>query len=425
MRLLLAALWGVVAAAQGPPKLPADYACRVTALKQAHKLNPADLEALDALSSSYTMAGDYEEAIRVIEEGLAILPAGTAPRAHLELKLARNLSWAGRQGAAIHAYEAYLKTLPQDRQAAIELIRLRRYRGDYSRAEELCNFLLRTRPEDAEVLALKAEVLHWAGNRRRSARRAADRAVNLASDLPDAQVAQVYAFQDVGENRKARQAFAVLEGQVARRGRLKAETTYGDAYRLLEEELAHPERPSSEPAYSAYNDSDGIHNTFLDLRMEAPFRDDHKFFLDVSQYRSSAPLSGLFTAGRDASHVSEFAAGGTFLVAPAVHLTAAGGASRRGGVVEVRPTFDVLLTATPIDRWTFDFSSGREFLKVTPRAMDLNISSYKLAGGVQYTFHSRNSLTARADRRYWSDNNRSITGEAVFRRILHYHRSFM
>ena len=154
-------------------------------------------------------------------------------------------------------------------------------------------------------------------------------------------------------------------------------------------------------------------------------RSDHSLLLDLSHNRSSAPLGSIFTAGRESSYAGEFAAGGTFRAAPAVYLTMLGGGSARPGGSGLRPVFEFRLAASPVDRWTFDFSSGREFLKVTPRAIDRDVSSYKVAGGVQYAFDSRTSLAMRADRRYWSDENRSIAGEATFRRILHYYKPFM
>jgi Flp pilus assembly protein TadD len=99
------------------------------------------------------------------------------------LALARNQAWAGRSQDATRSYENYLQTRPDDRAATIELIRLSRYRGDYARAEKLCNRLLETSPADAEVLALKAEVLHWAGHRKITARRSAVQAATLEMDL--------------------------------------------------------------------------------------------------------------------------------------------------------------------------------------------------------------------------------------------------
>ena len=145
-----------------------------------------------------------------------------------------------------------------------------------------------------------------------------------------------------------------------------------------------------------------------------------KLRLDLAQYRTSAPAGGIFTAGRERSLVNEFTAGSIFQVAPSVYVTALGGGSGRSDGASIRPIFDIQLSASPADRWMFDFSSGREFLKVTPRAVDLDVSSYSLGGGFQYHFDSRTSLAARFDRRYWSDDNRSIIRAGSFRRVIHY-----
>ena len=112
------------------------------------------------------MAAEYRKAIAVLQHMRTLSPQDRS----LELRLARNYTWAGDSKRAIREYNSYLRAEPQDRQATIELIRLRRYRGDYSQAEKLCNRLLSAHPDDAEVLALKAEVLHWAGDRRLLAR---------------------------------------------------------------------------------------------------------------------------------------------------------------------------------------------------------------------------------------------------------------
>ncbi len=398
-----------------------DYRARVAALQQSRQEHPQDIQVLDALAGSYTMAGEYRKAIAVVEEMRRLRPRD----ADLQLRLARNQAWAGRTARAIDTYQAYLVARPQDRQAAMELIRLWRYRGEYERAERLANTLLARHPEDAEVLALKAEVLHWAGNRKRLAHRTAEHAARLDADSPDAKVARIYALRDLGQNRQALEEFETLRDQVARRGGPPTDATYRDAYRLLDSELAPPAPLSATPVYSVYNDSDGIHNLFSGLRLRAPLRNDHALILDLSHWRSSAPLASVFTAGRRESFASEFAAGGIFRAGPAVHVTLLGGGSRRATGNALRPTFDFQIAASPFDRWTFDFSTGREFLKVTPRAIDSDISSYKLAGGAQYALDSRTSLAAGATRRYWSDNNRSIAGQVTFRRVLHYYKPFM
>src|SRR2546425_648040 len=160
---------------------------------------------LEALAGSYAMAGRYDKAITALEKALAVTGS-----AEIQLKLAQNQAWSGDTSRAIRTYETYLQARPDDRNATMELIRLRRYRGDYSQAEKLCDRLLATQPDDPEVLALKAEVLHWAGNRRLLARRTAARAAQLAPGYPDAHVVQVYTLRDLGQNRAAAREFDLL-----------------------------------------------------------------------------------------------------------------------------------------------------------------------------------------------------------------------
>jgi Flp pilus assembly protein TadD len=422
MRLLLfLSAFGIAAAQPTTPKLPADYQVRLAALEQSRQAHPQDFEVLDALAGSYTMGAQYDKAIGVLQQMQVLQPQN----ASLRLRLARNYAWARNSRRAIEEYGAYLEAMPQDRQAAIELIRLRRYRGDYADAEKLCNRLLENDSEDAEVLALKAEVLHWAGDRRFQARHTADHAARIAPDSPDAKVAQIYALRDLGENRNASQQFEILQKQVADLGGVTAESTYRDAYKLLERDLGQPESLSNMPAYSVYNDSDGIHDDFFGWRLTQPVRGDHALILDVARHYSSAPAGSIFTDGRDRSYVSDVLAGGTLQAAPAVKYTVLGGGSHRNSQAGLRPIFSFRMTASPMDRWTFDLSADREFLSVTPRAIDRDISSYRMGAGAQYAFDSRTSLAVRADRHYWSDSNRSMTSDATLRRILHYHKPFL
>lgn len=416
--LLILFLATVSIASAQTSKLPPDFVERLAALEGARQTHPNDLRILDSLAGSYTMAAEYRKAIAVLQQMRTLNPEDRA----LQLRLARNHVWAGDSRRAIAEYTSYLHAAPPDRQATIELIRLRRYRGDYSQAEKLCNRLLATNPDDAEVLALKAEVLHWAGDRRFLARLTADRAVALAPAYPDAKVSQVYASIDLGENRRAANEFAALTDQIDRRGGFTPESTYRDAYKLLEATFARPIGFSVKPRFSIYNDSDGIHDTVWGWSLERSVAADHKLVIDLAQHASSAPKGSIFTDKRDHSYLSNFRAGGQFRLAPAVHLTLLGGGSYRRTDGALRPVFNVQITASLIDRWTFDLSAGREFLGVTPRAIDRGIASTSVAGAIQFAVDSRTFLSVRADRRYWSEANRSIAGEATLRRILHYNR---
>ena len=305
------------------------------------------------------------------------------------------------------------------------MIRLRRYRGDYSQAEKLCNRLLSAHPDDAEVLALKAEVLHWAGDRRSLARRTADQAAALAPSSPDAKVSQVYASLDYGENQRASDEFAALRDQITDQGGVKEDSTYRDAYKLLEDTLDEPVRFSMQPAFNIYNDSDGIHDSFLSWSLEKTIAADHKLLMDVSQYGSSAPKESIFNEGPDQTmYLDNFRAGAQLRLGPAAYLTMLGGGSYRQFDDQMRPIFNAHFKASPIDRWTFDLFTSREFLAVTPRAILQSISSYSMAGAAQFAIDSRTFLSARVEGRYWSDDNQSIVAEATLRKILRYNKRF-
>jgi tetratricopeptide (TPR) repeat protein len=341
------------------------------------------------------------------------------------LALARNQAWAGRSREATSTYDIYLRIHPEDRTATIELIRISRFRGDYLKSEKLCNALLEKNPADAEVLALKAEVLHWAGHRKITAHRSADQAAALDPELPDAKVAQVYSLLDVGANRAARQQFSVLQDEVSRNGGLQPDATFHDAYRLLESEIGQTSQAHLDLPYSTYNDVDGVHDTFAGLAFTAPITADHQLNVKFEQYVSSAPWPGVFTAGHSRSAVREFMAGSRITAMPGVLISFAGGGSTKSRSDNIRPIFNVGATLTPADHWSFDFSAGRDFLKLTPRAIDLNMSCYQAAGTARYAFDSRTSLSIQAEQRWWSDNNRSLAGGAILDRTLHYYSRFL
>jgi Flp pilus assembly protein TadD len=323
-----------LAAAQTPP-LPPDFGARLASLEQARQAHPRDLQILDALAGSYAMAAEYRKSIAVLQQMRALNPEDRG----IDLRLARNYAWAGETRHAIAKYNLYLRAAPQDRQATIELIRLRRYRGNYSQAEALCNRLLSTHPDDAEVLALKAEVLHWTRDRRLLARRTADQAAALAPAYPDAKVSQVYASLDLGENRRASNEFAALRGLIDGRDGVAAESTYKDAYKLLEGILVKPVGVSMKPEFSVYNDSDGVHDSFWGWSLEETAAADHKIVMDVAQYSSSAPKGSIFTDGRDHAYLNNFRAGGRVRLAPAAYLTLLGGGSYRRTDGALRPIF--------------------------------------------------------------------------------------
>ena len=230
---------------------------------------------------------------------------------------------------------------------------------------------------------------------------------------------------DDGENRRASNVFAALREQVAAQGGVQEDSTYRDAYKLLGDTLDEPVRFTMQPAFYVYNDSDGIHDSFVSWSLEKTIAADHKLLMDVSQYGSSAPKESVFNAGPGQTmYFDNFRAGAQLRLAPAAYLTMLGGGSLRRFDSQMRPIFNLRFKASPIDRWTFDLTTSREFLAVTPRAILQDISSYSMAGSAQFAIDSRTSLSARVEGRIWSDENQSIFADATLRRILRYNNRF-
>jgi tetratricopeptide (TPR) repeat protein len=416
-RLLLVVSLPWLAAAQFPP----DYQARVQQLEESVAARPSDLEALDALASSYAMGGQYARAAAVVARMITV--GGDRPE--WQLRLARLHAWGGKSGEAIHGFAGYLAGRPEDRAATIELIRIQEYRGDYGPAEALCNRWLRAHAADAEVLALKAEVLHWAGNRRKLERQTAERALALAPALPAARIAQIYALLDQGERREAAHAFVAWREQIQSGGGIPRGASYADAYQLIETTLRGQDEGSLTPITQLYDDSDGIHDSLAGIHLWAPLVEDFGLTADFNHYRSSAPPGSAFVLERGIAERNDISAGAIWRLSPEIDAQFSGGTSWRSASGKApRPIYDFRLPLAPADHWTFVFSSSREFLNVTPRAIDLDMGSYKVDGRLTYTPDALTSLSGHVERRYWTDQNCSVFADGLFRRTFWYRKGF-
>ncbi len=337
---------------------------------------------------------------------------------------ARNGLWSGKWSAAARAYEEYLKADPSDEAVTREYIKLLQYKGDYATAEKLCDQLLRNHPNDAGLLALRADVLFWEGNRNSQARRDAKQAVDLAPGVSDARLAYIASLEALGLNRAASQELqAFHETQLTPPGSSESATSK-DMADYLANRLEEQTGVKADLPYSEYNDSDGIHNVSYQAALSIPIQGDHTLGLNVSDFSASAPSGGTFTDGQDRATIREFSASVGALVAPGVRLSLQGGGSIRSGEDTLRPTYNVSISKASWDRWSVALGASREFLKVTPRAIDHDISSYGGFADLRYFFDSRTTASLRVDRKWWSDTNRSIDSEAVLSRKAIYGRRF-
>ena len=475
-------------AGQTPGRDPS-YQERVALLEGAYRRNPGDVETLSALVGSYAMAERYEKAIHVItvflerepgqdrwrfrlaqmyywdgnvRSALEELDKTSSPlnppeaqfrchvlsssgrakeaascyktliqagdpekRAAYELGLARNSAWSGATRQAINSYLKYLEEHSDDREVAIELARQLVYRGNYGEAEERLNALLALNPNDAEVLVLKSELLHWHGKRSFEAREDAERALQISPDDLGARLAHVYALQDLGQRRSAVREFDEIQRQLTSQKGRNLEASDAPGYRYLERNLERFSVSDSILPISIYNDSDSIHAVSAAIEVGIPVQHDHKIQLRVSERSSSAPEGSVFTLDREKARLRQFEVGGTLLARPGMSLKLLGGAADRPRGDGLRPIFQVRLGGSPTDRWETQFDAGREFLALTPRALDLDISNYFVAGAVRYHFDSRSSLGISGNRRLWSDDNASTLLQTDYSRTLRHSSKFL
>ena len=337
---------------------------------------------------------------------------------------ARNALWSGNWSAGARAYAEVLRSDPANETATKEYINLLRYKGDYGKAEKLCDGLLGNHPKDAELLALRAELLFWAGHRSSQALRDARRALDASPGLPEARLAYIAALESLGLNQAATlqlEAFHDEQAETPDSGSAPANHAMES---FLESRLRDDDSVRSDSSYSEYNDSDGIHDATYQTALAIPVARDHSLGLKLGDFVSSAPSGGIFTAGRDRASIRDFSVSGAFLLAPGLNFSAQGGGSTRLGADSLRPTYRLTLSKFSWDRWFLSFGTGRDFLTVTPRAIDQNISSIGVFGEARYFFDSRTSLDLNAGRRWWSDTNRSLDGAAAFSHTAVYGKRF-
>src|SRR4029079_16321899 len=118
---------------------------------------------------------------------------------------------------------------------------------------------------------------------------------------------------------------------------------------------------------------------------------DHSLAMNLTEYTSSAPM-GVFTDGRDRTSVREFSAGGTTLAAPGLHVSMFGGGSMRSGEDFLRPIYSVKVMSGTWNHLSLEAGGEREYMKLTPRAIDQDVHSDRVFVNAQYRFDSRTSL---------------------------------
>lgn len=475
----------LAAAQKNPPRLPDDYAERVAALERQNAQTPDDPEVLEALAGSYAMGERYADALRILRRLVALRPddddyrlrlanvyswsgnmdgaleqtrpladrgvvaalelqcelltwkadargaqacyaklksaakPGSTAEMAAQLGLARNLSWAGRSGPAIRAYREYSRLAPRDGLAATEFARLLMHTGHYSEAERVISAVISADPDNAVALSVKAELLHWAGHRGHEAASLSAEALALNPELPEAQLAAAYALRDVGDRRGATDIFRELQTHVQATGPEK-QAAYWGGYEYLRERVPNWGKMQVLLPFTEYNDSDGIHDTSRSALIKLPIG-NNAFSISAQEYRSSANPDSIFSFENPIETVRLVSGGPIIHLSRGLDLEASGGvASYRRGFS--KGIFSAALTGSPADRWAFSLRAHREVVPVTPRSIAIGLAFTGVDGSAEYFFNSRLSVRLQAGRAFWSDGNKSVTGDFRIQRVLRYSR---
>ena len=112
------------------------------------QLNPNDAPSLFGLGVAYRMTGDLDRSRQTLEE---VLRRHRPPDGSVNLELARTLELAGDTAGAIHNYEIAMANPPQRRDAALELARLYKKKGDKEKALEYLKKLQAAEPNDRTI----------------------------------------------------------------------------------------------------------------------------------------------------------------------------------------------------------------------------------------------------------------------------------
>ncbi|PYV00926.1 MAG: hypothetical protein DMG26_14610, partial [Acidobacteria bacterium] len=200
--------------AAGAPALSAQTPAGPSSTYPTYPTGPTGREAMKAAARSRAQSGDFEGAIRIYKQVLAMYPGDL----EAQIQLARVLSWNREYGVSISLYQEILKGSPHDAEALEGLARVYAWAGRLEQALETYQTFLADHPPNSgyqlEAARLQFALKDYAATR--------DAVASLLSTQP--------------ENREARLLLARLD---LREGRFPNALKQFD--QLLEQNPSDPE----------------------------------------------------------------------------------------------------------------------------------------------------------------------------------------
>lgn len=349
-------LWIRISRIQATRDRPAEA---LAAASRAVELEPRNLEYLRARAELATWAGDYAAAADSYER-MAALGGGR----ETELGLARIAGWRGRIAESIGHYRAYLRAVPGDSVATIELARQETWRGNARGALAVLDGYRERFGETRDWRIERARAL-TTGNRPRAALDVVRPVIEATPDHYEARLVHTLALAEAGRRDLALGSLDTLAGLDPGNARTAETRAWVRA----------PIRTSLRPRFEFYDDSDAVQHYLFGLDAAVALSPMARVVATVSTTdvhsepgSGLAPVSGedeIREAGGDIGLVGNF--GGVLELE-----------GRLGGrrVEDDGPeTFTWLAAArlTPSDRVGLVLEGQRTLLDVSARSLDLGI----------------------------------------------------
>jgi tetratricopeptide (TPR) repeat protein len=399
-------LWVRISRIEATRDRPAEA---LAAIERAIELEPDDVAHLRARAELASWAGDYEAA----DDSFRRISERTGEPA-ADLGRARIAAWRGRTGPAIGHYRAYLRAVPGDSVATIELVRQETWRGNARAALALLEEYRQRFGETVDWRIERGRALVTGGR----PRAAAEILAPLVAERPDdyeARLVLTLALSDATRRSEAvasADALAGIDAANPRTGEVRAYVTA-------------PIRSMVRPRYEIYDDSDDVRHDLYGVEAAVAMSPRARVVAeatvtDVSAEPGSAlaPLDGDDTvreSGGDAGVV--------------VGLEGAGELEGRLGAMRTDDGDESLLTwiaaarLTPTDALGITLAGQRDFLDVSARSLDLGIERIAGRAALRVSPAIGWTLEAGGSRESYSDDNgrweaRAAASAGVLRRQL-------
>ncbi len=331
----------------------------MAAVEAALKLEPQNLEYLQARADLASWTADYPLAIDSYQRILAIEPDNSGAL----LGIARLHSWQGESDQAIKDYQRYLAKHPNIQVAWVEYLQLHMEIGNYAYVLQQLEQYREQFGETTEYLTLKARTYAWA-QRPASAMPLVTRRLDEAADDYDAHYTRTIALNN--DHRPA-EAMASLD----KLDKLRPESKDTADIRKY---VSTPLRSHINLSGAYQDDSNDIRLQQLGLEGVYVLSPQTRFSLSGEQLRLQAPAGGGYEHinGEEQSRYQQLRLGLQQRLNSRLSLDLHAGVAKVEGADEHK-THELGVDIWPADGMSLRLTNATQLYAVSPRALSLQI----------------------------------------------------